>query len=355
MQHRRHEPVGTAAPTGQGTVTTTVPGMTPSSIIETTFTFAESCILLAAVELNLFTWIGRGVETPEQLAESAQVSEPALIRLLGALAAMGFLRRTTNGYTLTPLSERYLVRDRETYIGDVVLQIRQEWDAWGKLTDIVRTGQPARYINEEPLGGHFFEPLVEYLFPLVYPVMRRICDRLEVGASARGLQVIDLGAGAAPGAIAALELDPDAHAVVVDFPGVLGRAQAHAREWGVESRMEYWPTALDALELPPMRFDLAIASHIFRIVGADLTRRLIDQCYQALTPGGRLVVVETYNDPDDEGKLFPHIVALNMLVNTRSGDAFSSHQVREWLHAAGFQVDVWRGVGPDLVLVATRL
>ena len=118
--------------------------------------------------------------------------------------------------------------------------------------------------------------------------------------------------------------------------------------------MEYWPTALDVHELPPARFDLTIASHIFRVVGADLTRQLIKQCYQTLKPGGRLVIVETYNDPGNEGKLFPHIVALNMLVNTRRGDALNSYQVRDWLHAAGFQVDVWRSVGPDLVLVATR-
>src|SRR4051812_24987235 len=86
-----------------------VPPVTPTSIIETTFDFARSCILLAAVELDLFTWIARGVSSLGTLTERAAVDEPALARLLGALCAMDFLQHTERGYALTPVAERFLV------------------------------------------------------------------------------------------------------------------------------------------------------------------------------------------------------------------------------------------------------
>jgi ubiquinone/menaquinone biosynthesis C-methylase UbiE len=331
-------------------VNATMPRVTPERIIETTFAFAQSCALLAAVELDLFTRIAQGMKTIEVLANQAGVSANALGRLLGTLSAMGFLQRNGDDYALTPVSERFLVRGQPSYVGDIVLQIRQEWDAWLHLSECVRTGQPTRFINEEPLGGPFFAPLDASLFPLIHPLMRMICQRLEIGSRFHGIQVLDLGAGAAPSAIATLQLDADAYAVAIDFPEALAQAQAYAQKYGVEQRMEYWPANLETIELPPGRFDLIFASHVFRILGVEQTQRLIQQCFQSLTSGGRLVVVETYNDQG--AKLFPYIVSLNMLVNTRQGDAFTSQQMHEWLATTGFQVEAWPNVGPDLVLVA---
>lgn len=329
-----------------------MPPVTPERIIETTFAFAQSCALLAAVELDLFTQIAQGMKTPEMLAKRAGISENALRRLLGTVSAMGFLQRGEDDYALTPVSERFLLRGQPSYVGDIVLQIRQEWDAWIHLSECVRAGQPTRFINEEPLGGPFFAPLDASLFPLIHPLMRRICQRLEIGSRLHGIQVLDLGAGTAPSAIAALELDANAHAVAIDFPEVLAQAQDYAQRYGVERRMEFWPTSLETVELPARRFDLIFASHVFRILGAEKTQRLIEQCSQSLTPGGRLVVIETYNDQG--AKLFPYIVSLNMLVNTRHGDTFTSQEMHEWLSNGGFQVEAWPNVGPDLVLVATN-
>jgi ubiquinone/menaquinone biosynthesis C-methylase UbiE len=333
-------------------VNASAPRVTPAQIIDTNFAFAQSCALLAAVELDLFTRIAQGLHTAAQIAQQAGFAESALRRLLGALSAMGFLQRTGEEYALTPLSERFLVRTQPSYIGDLALQTRQEWDAWIHLADIVRTGEPGRLINEEPQGGTFFAPLSEYLFPVIYPLMRQVCKRLEVGTRLRGIQVLDLGAGTAPEAIAALEADSDAHAVVLDFPEVLEKARAYTHKHGVDSRVEYWSANLESVGLPEERFDLAFASHIFRLLGEEVTRRLIRQSYNALKPGGRLVVVETYNEQSE--RLFPYIVALNMLVNTRHGDTFTAEQMRTWLVDAGFAVEVWPNVGPDLIQVATR-
>ena len=326
----------------------------PTPIIETTFDFARSCILLAAVELDVFSWIARGAHTSQELAGRIGAAEPALATLLGALCAMNFLQHTENGYQLAPFAEVFLARDQKTYLGDVVLQIRQEWDAWIHLTEAVRTGHSIRRINEEATGGPFFEQLDPLLFPIVYPLMRRICERLGVGTSLHALQIADLGAGAAPGAIAALELDSEAHAVVIDFDAVLKTARTFARPRGVEDRMTFQAENLEHIELPSESFDLIFASHTLRLLGDLCTQRLIQQCYQSLKPGGHLIIVETYNEADTSEKLFPHIVSLNVLVNTSNGNTFSTKQMHEWLATTGFQVESWLNLGPDPILVAAR-
>ena len=346
----------TAAPTPARSTSQsdTAPRVTPGPIIEATFAFAQSCALLAAVELDLFTRIAQGKTTARALAQEAGADASALKRLLGTLHAMGFVRQTGDTYALTPVSERFLVRTQESYMGDVALQIRNEWDAWIHLTEVIQTGQSFRRINEEAVGGHFFAEMVDYLFHIVYPVMRRLGQRLEAGTRFHGLEVLDLGSGTAPGAIAILEQDPDAHSLAIDFPEVLARARVYAEQHGVGERMEYRPADLEVVELPPSRFDLVFASHTFRVLGAEITQRLIKQSYQTLKSEGRLVIVETYNNPDQPEQLFPRIVSLNMLVNTRSGDTFSLQQMREWVASAGFHVEVWSNIAPDPVVVATR-
>jgi len=184
--------------------------------------------------------------------------------------------------------------------------------------------------------------------------MQQIFQRLALGTQIQGAQILDLGAGTAPGAIAALELDQKAHAILVDFALVLEHAKKHVEEYGVDDRVAYRPTDLAALDLPANQFDLTIASHLFRILGSELTKQLIGQSYQALKANGRLIVIETYSEPERYWKLFPHIVSLNMLVNTRHGDTFTLKQMCQWLQDTGFQVDIWSNIGPDPVIVATH-
>jgi ubiquinone/menaquinone biosynthesis C-methylase UbiE len=329
------------------------PRVTPAPIIETTFAFSQSCALLAAVELEVFTWIGRGMNTASLMAEHTHASEQALIRLLNTLCAMKFLQHTAEGYALTSVSAQFLDKEKPSYLGDVAKQIRNEWDAWIDLTKAIQTGHSLRRINQEPLGGRFFAEMVDHLFPIVYPIMNAICKRLGIGTQLRGARVLDLGSGNAPSAIAVLQHDPEARAVAMDFQRVLEEARACAGKHGVNDRMTYEVADLEVVELPAESYDLIFASHVFRILGSQTTQHLLQQSYQSLKAGGRLVIVETYNNPEDEA-LFPKIVSLNMFVNAQNGDAFSLQEMKDWVTNSGFQVEMLTGVAPDPVLVAVR-
>ena len=330
------------------------PRVTPGPIIETTFAFSQSCALLAAVELEVFTWIGRGMTTSSLIAEHAHASEQALTRLLNTLCAMKFLQHTPQGYALTGVSAIFLDKEKPSYLGDVAKQIRNEWDTWIDLTKAIQTGHSLRRINQEPLGGHFFAEMVDHLFPIVYPVMNAICQRMGIGTQSHGSSMLDLGSGNAPSAIAVLQHDTQAHAVAMDFGRVLDEARKYAQKYGVDKRMTYQVADLEEVELPVERYDLIFASHVFRILGSQCTQRLLEQSYRSLKAEGRLVIVETYNNPADEA-LFPNIVSLNMLVNSQNGDAFSLQEMKNWVTNAGFQIEILAGIAPDPVLVATRI
>jgi hypothetical protein len=51
---------------------------------------------------------------------------------------------------------------------------------WVKLNEIVRTGQSAQRINEEPDGVLFFQRLVEEIFPVHYLAAQKLGEVLGV-------------------------------------------------------------------------------------------------------------------------------------------------------------------------------
>ena len=304
----------------------------PAQMTDIAFAFAQSDPLWIAVKLDLFTWVARGVDTPARLAFLVPLSEAALSRLFGALCALRFLRCTASGYALTPISERYLVADRSHYLGDLMLELRCKvrlWESDGALS----LCSLEKLLLETPLSDLALDPL----FLLMYPVARCIMDRLGVGRSRHAQWIADLGSGV--GAIAALELDAQAHGVAFDFAEALFQAQRSAQEYGVSARLECCATDLAALELPGEAFDLIFAGHLARM--PEGAQALIWQCYQALKPGACMVVLESYRESVQD--LF-----------AVSQPSCTSQRLYQWLKEAGFRVEIWTDITAEAVLIATR-
>jgi hypothetical protein len=65
----------------------------------------------------------------------------------------------------------------------------------------------------------------------------------------------------------------------------------------------------------------------------DLLRR----CREALASGGRVVIQDFILEPDKTAPRFAALFALNMLVGTPGGSAYSEPEYAAWLAEAGFQ------------------
>jgi hypothetical protein len=65
-------------------------------------------------------------------------------------------------------------------------------------------------------------------------------------------------------------------------------------------------------------------------------RDLLGRCARALAPGGRVAIREFILDPDRAGPPQAALFALNMLVGTERGNAYTEADYRGWLEGAGF-------------------
>jgi hypothetical protein len=82
---------------------------------------------------------------------------------------------------------------------------------------------------------------------------------------------------------------------------------------------------------------------------------LIGKAYDALPPGGALVVYEAIIDDDRSKNAFGLMMSLNMLIETPGGFDYTGADCAGWMKDAGFaRSRVEPLVGPDSMVVAIK-
>ncbi len=316
--------------------------------------FAPSRILMAALQLRVFSHIAAGNNSAATIARAAGASERGMRMLLDALTPLDLLGKTDGTYTLPPASQRYLVHESPDYLG-YMMENEALWDAWSDLTECVRTGRPSAAVNRREIAEEFFPVLVRGLHITHREPARRLAQALESSDSGRSLQVLDVACGSGVWGIAMAEANPHAHVTALDFPAVLELTRQFLHQHGVESQYDLLPGDLKEVDLGESRFDLALLGNIVHSEGERSSRSLFSRLHRALRPGGRVAILDMVPNDDRTGPFFPLMFALNMLVNTDEGDTYTLAEYSEWLREAGFA-----RIGPvelglhSPVIVATR-
>ena len=83
-------------------------------------------------------------------------------------------------------------------------------------------------------------------------------------------------------------------------------------------------------------FDLAVLKAFLQVLAVEVAPRALVHVYQALRPGGRIVI---YGDMVDDSRVEPPelaLLSLFFLGAYESGRIYSEGEYRSWLSAAGF-------------------
>ncbi|MBI5089599.1 MAG: methyltransferase domain-containing protein [Actinobacteria bacterium] len=308
--------------------------------------------LVASVELGVFDAIERLGPTPvEPLAAELDVSAPHLQHLCDALVGFGFLDQVDDVYELTETAERYLCTDGPASMAALVRVAPGPIANWEGLADTIRTGEVATPIELDPAS--FYGPLVTATFATQLRAAGRLGLRLG-WARRPGLRVLDLGAGCAPWAIAVLDQSPGSTAVVNDLPGVVELAVQSAGARGLSERVEVRPGDFFEIDLEPSSFDVVVLGHVCRTEGDERARRLVRRAFEALRPGGQVIIADYFTD-DHRRQAFGVQMGLTMLANTRRGRMVTHSQAVGWMRDAGFaHVRLLEPIGFNFVYTATR-
>ena len=160
----------------------------PLKIMESGLGFWQAKCLLSAIELNLFTELGKGPKTREAIGEALGLHPKGIPDFLDGLVAMKFLEREGNGedalYRNTEETGRFLDRNSAEYMaGYLEMANSRLFPFWVGLTATLRTGRPQNEVKGS--GPQIFDALYRN------PGQLQAGGVVVVGASATGLQLAE--------------------------------------------------------------------------------------------------------------------------------------------------------------------
>lgn len=332
---------------------------TPQRIFQIITAFHASAALKGAIDLGLFTVIGREKKSAAALGEQMGVSERGIRILCDFLVIHGLLEKTGTDYRCSPDAALFLDESSPAYFGSVgrFMMSSDLMQAFSDMAGVVRNGKTlmegAGVVEpDHPVWVEFARSMV----PLMRPSADYVGD-LVAGSVDREapLRVLDIAAGHGVFGIAVAARLPRAEIVAVDWPSVLKVAVENADLAGVADRLTLLPGDVFEVELGE-GFDVALLTNFLHHFDVQTCTGLLRKINSALNKGGRVVTLEFVPNEDRVTPPDQASFSLIMLATTASGDAYTFKELEGMFSAAGFaKSELLRLPGtPQSVVVSTK-
>jgi ubiquinone/menaquinone biosynthesis C-methylase UbiE len=298
--------------------------------------FIGSKVLFAALNLDLFSRLTQPT-TVDALAKETGVGPNRLRTLLAALTAVGLVVREGERYLNAPASDRYLVRTAPAYFGDYYrFQIdRQIYPALEHLdagivgdTDHLAFGGLEGLLADPTEATAFSQAQHTGSLGPAYLLART----LDVNGRRR---LLDVAGGSGAFSITLCNRHPEMTSVIIDFPNVIEVARRYVDAAGLGSRIRM--IAADALNVEwPGDQDVILMSYLLSAVGQSDIPTLFSKAYEALTPGGLLVIHDFMLDDDRDGPALAALWFVQYLAYRTDSVSFTAAALSGMLADQGF-------------------
>ncbi|MBC8869110.1 MAG: methyltransferase domain-containing protein [Planctomycetes bacterium] len=294
--------------------------------------FQIPSVLAAAAELDVFNATADTPQTAQELAVKLGCNERAMTILLDALSSVGVLAKTGERYALASGLVPFLV---DSSPQSVTAMLRHQANCvrrWARLAWAVQSGGPidagASVRGAEADQAAFIEAMNVVSILVSEQLIREI--------NPGGFRcVLDIGGASGTWTLNWLQAEPTARAILFDLPEVIPMARDRIERAGFSERVDLVAGDYNK-DAMPRGADLVWVSAIIHQNSPTENRSLYGRIAEAIEPGGvvmiRDVVMEESRTTPVAGALF----AVNMLVGTDGGSAFTLAEIREDLESAGF-------------------
>jgi len=311
----------------------------PQLILKLAYGFWHAKALFAAVELDVFTILAAGPMDLETLMAATPIHQRGARDFLDSLVALRLLERDEKGrYSNSSESDLYLVRGRPTYIGGLLRHLdARHYKNWKSLTRALVTGEPQTSLGSGSYTDFYADQLTQQLFlqgmtagslPAVRTLARTFpWHRYKTFAD------IGTAQGCAPVEIALMH--PHLRGGGFDLPFLEKEFAAYVRRHSLSERLTFYPGDFFSDPLPSA--DVLVMGRVLHNWADSVRAMLLEKAYQAISPGGALIVY----DPmiDEERRSEPHALlsSLNMLIETAAGSEYTAAECADWMSRAEFR------------------
>ena len=291
----------------------------------------------AGINLKMFPLLEEEALNSRQVSDRLGAAPRFMTAFLEANVALGLLEKVgEDRYTNSAMSAAHLVPGKQGYVGDLVLHITNYWRSWGNLDKLIIEGR-----TELPFENGFTDVPTywsDYMNGQHNRAVAGQADNLVSSVDLRGKRkMLDLGGGAGSYSIALCHHNPELKAYVVDVKEPLEIAAEQIAESGLEDRIGLVEGDFDEVELGSDS-DVVLISGVVLIKSESECRRVIRRAYDALVPGGMVIVQDFMRlDFSPERSFMDTMMDLYVLIgfSPGAGDRHGEEYV-SWLVDCGF-------------------
>jgi hypothetical protein len=334
--------------------------LTPDHIMQVGMGFWASKALLSAVEIGIFTELANGPEEFNELTGRLGLHLRSARDYLDALVALGFLHRSGEEYSNTPATDLFLDAHKPTYIGGILEMANARlFGFWNHLTEALRTGRPQNEAKEE-IGVSPFTAL--YADPARLKGFLAAMSGMSHGANLAIANkplwknystYADVGTAQGDLAVQIALANPHLTGIGFDLAAVGPIFEEYAAANRVSDRLRFEPGDFFTQALP--KVDVVAMGHILHDWDLKSKQMLVRKAYDAINPGGALVVYDAIIDDERSKNSFGLLMSLNMLIETPGGYDYTGADCVGWMREAGFRdAYVEHLIGPDSMVVGLK-
>jgi len=326
----------------------------PSNFIDRLFFgYQNSAALKAALELDVFTAIGEGSTAAPGLAARCNAAPRGIIALCDSLVVMGFLTKSSDRYALSPDAAAFLDRRSPMCIAGI--------------HDFLAAPEMVALMFEDPAGAvrRGGAPGLANVTP-DHPIWVRFAramgpfmqlDAKLVAEHAGDLpprRVLDISASHGLFGIAFGQRFPECRITGLDWSAVVAVASENAAAAGMADR--YDTIEGNAFEVAwGEAYDLVLLPNFLHHFDAASCTAILKRAHAALSPGGRVAIVEWVPNEDRISPPFPAQFTMTMLLTTPGGTTYTIPELTAMLTAAEFALpEVTSLVPTPLTLLVAR-
>ncbi|MGH0032954.1 MAG: methyltransferase [Myxococcota bacterium] len=309
--------------------------------------FIESAALQAAIELELFTAVAVGHDTPAAFARHAGITELNADRLMTMCSACGLLRWENGRYHNADDVARFLVKGEPSYAAAWLGFAHRDWKRWGELSKYLRDTSPVRPTGDyETMTVEQARRYHEATSSVGFGAGRRFVREVDLTGRKK---LLDLGGGSGAYSIAAVQKFEGLSAVVFDLPRVAVVAGEYIAKRGVADRVSAQPG--DFTRDPfPSDCDVAVMASNLPQYGPEVIREVIRRVHGALLPGGEMHLIGEMLDDDRSGPTDAAIWGLLEALSNSTGTTHTRSDCIGYFHDAGFVEVVAREFIPGILV-----
>ena len=313
------------------------PAPNPGLVFDMIQAHQRTAAIKAAIELDIFSAIGKGHNDVASIANHSKASERGMRILCDFLCINEILSKKDGNYYHTPTSAAFLDPASPACLASIAkfLASPDIEGVYNQLSTIVRTGRTilpgtGSVEPENPLWVEFANNMAPMMGPMAAPLGEVVLD-----GRTGPIHVLDIAAGHGLFGIEIAKQNSHAHVTGLDWAPVLRVALENAKKAGVQDRYDMLPgSAFDVYFAGP--YDIVLLTNFLHHFDKPTNVTLLKKVHDAIKPGGCAATLEFVPNDDRISPPMSAAFALTMLATTASGDAYTYPELHSMYADAGF-------------------